>query len=159
MYKKISLQNGFTILELLIVVAIIGILVAVSFAYLGESRNKGGNAGVQSNLVNARAQAEVFFTNNNRSYEGVCAVVGTVAIGRHVQGAARAYGKTPEGAYADGTASDWDTEACHDLGTVYAVWVPLKESTSVSPVGWCIDSTTASKRVTSVLAGGVTVCP
>ncbi len=151
-------KSGFTLLELLVVVAIIGVLAAISMAYLNESRNKGGDAAVKSNLVNARSQAEVYFHNQNRSYSGVCNNSAT-GIFRHVQGAARAYGITPKGSYTNSAASTWNTEECHDAIDYYVVWVPVPSSTSASPAGWCVDSRNATKVSSAVLTANATQCP
>lgn len=161
--KKNTPRSGFTLLELIIVITIIGIFIAIALSYLGQSREKGGDATIKSNLVNARSQAEVFFANADGSYEGVCLAASTDGIRRHVQGAMRAYGADPKsGEYADGTSSTGVTEECHDSVDAYAVWVPLSGSTVASPRAWCIDSRNNSKLETgvgNVLAAGATQCP
>lgn len=65
-------SKGFTLLELLIVIAILGVLMAILLYYLGDARSKGSDASIQSNLVNARAQAELYFNLNGLSYMDVC---------------------------------------------------------------------------------------
>lgn len=152
-----SKSKGFTLIELLVVIAIIGIIMAVAFGYLALSRNKGSDAGIQQNMVNARTQAEVYFANNGNSYEGVCEDDNRLKIGKHLNAAAKAYGKEPEETYAGGSA--WNREACYDSETAYAAWVPLKGSTSQSPLGLCIDSNNATREVSSPLTSGSTACP
>jgi prepilin-type N-terminal cleavage/methylation domain-containing protein len=70
---KQTTTRGFTLIELLVVIAIIGILASVVLASLNSARDKGANASIKSSINNARAQAELFYDNNNRSYTGVCA--------------------------------------------------------------------------------------
>lgn len=73
-------KQGFTLIELLVVIAIIGILSSVVLASLNTARDKGSDSAIKANLSNARAQAELFYDDNNNDYDpndasdtGVCA--------------------------------------------------------------------------------------
>lgn len=63
-----NIKKGFTLLELLVVVALIGLASTVVVAALSSSRNKGGDAALRSNLNSIRGQAEVYYLNHNRRY-------------------------------------------------------------------------------------------
>jgi len=153
-------KNGFTLLELLIVIAIIGLLAAVVLSFLGPSRDRGANSGIKKNMMEARSQAEMFYVNQNKSYEDVCLQTNPDGIWRQVQAAKKDYAGNPKAlAYDDATPSTGTTEECHDSVTGYAAWVPLRGSTNASPIGWCIDSQNTSKMVNLVLTGGATQCP
>jgi prepilin-type N-terminal cleavage/methylation domain-containing protein len=159
MAHKQSSMRGFTLLELLVVVAIIGILAAVTLAALGSSRSKGNDSNIRANLKNAQSQAQLFYDlASPNTYEGVCATAGTNAAGRQVAAAERTY-RGAVSTYADGTASTWNTAQCHDTATAWAAFVPLSASANGAIVAWCIDSTGASRQVTNVLAASVYVCP
>ncbi|MEX0913214.1 MAG: type II secretion system protein [Candidatus Paceibacterota bacterium] len=69
---KNTLKRGFTLIELLVVIAIIGILASVVLASLNSARDKGEDAAVKANLNNARAQAAIYYDDNDRSYAGLC---------------------------------------------------------------------------------------
>ena len=61
-----TLQRGFTLIELLVVIAIIGILSSIVLASLSSARSKGTDAAITSTLSNMRAQAELYYANNNQ---------------------------------------------------------------------------------------------
>lgn len=152
-------KKGFTILELLVVLALIGIITVLALAYMQSSKEKGGDGGVRQNIINARSQAEVYYANNNESYNGVCSTVTARAIGKMVRAAAKAHGLTPSDPYADTDVGAWNAEACHDSTDEYAVWVPLSGSTAGTPRGLCIDSHNVTREGNSPLLNGITSCP
>jgi prepilin-type N-terminal cleavage/methylation domain-containing protein len=149
--KQTAPQRGFTLLELLIVVAIIGIMTAISIDYLSGSRERGAETGTRQNLVNARSQAEVYFANNN-TYEGLCNNV-SQGIFRQVRAAARAQGIITSGSYTDTTEGTATQEVCHDTAASYAAWVPLSGGDSL-----CIDSTTILNTDVPGLASSQYLC-
>ncbi len=147
---KNTLNRGFTLIELLVVIAIIGILASVVLASLNSARDKGADAAVKSNLNNARAQAELFYDNNNRTYTNVC--TGAGGISTMMTGAANSGGYTvTSGA---GTAS---TVACHSTADAWAASAPLKSASSTQY--YCVDSTGDAKVGANVLGAGAVVCP
>lgn len=154
---KMSKSRGFTLIELLVVIAIIGILSSVVLASLNSARNKGADAAVKSNLANTRAEAELFYDTNSK-YDAVCALTGTSVIGDSVNAAEKAFSNSVT-AYADATASTYNTAQCHDSDTAWAAWVPLKGSVSGTIKAFCVDSTGASKETASALGASAVVCP
>ena len=61
-------QKGFTLIEVMIVVAIIGILAAVAYPSYVDSIRKGKRAEARAALMNLLQQQERYFTQNN-TYE------------------------------------------------------------------------------------------
>ncbi|MFT5037136.1 MAG: hypothetical protein ACI9VM_000711 [Candidatus Azotimanducaceae bacterium] len=57
-------------------VPMLGMLLGVTSA-LEEARDKGADAAVKSNLNSARVQAEIYYDDNDASYLGLCAQIGT----------------------------------------------------------------------------------
>tara|TARA_B100000508_G_scaffold74920_1_gene58341 strand:- start:753 stop:1307 length:555 start_codon:yes stop_codon:yes gene_type:complete len=58
MYKR---RSGFTLIEILVVIAVIGILAAVTLAFLGEGRERAKNRKALSDMKNIHTAMEVMF--------------------------------------------------------------------------------------------------
>ncbi|NWF97490.1 MAG: prepilin-type N-terminal cleavage/methylation domain-containing protein [Nitrospirae bacterium] len=75
-YQNNLNKNGFTLVELLIVIAILGILAAIAIpTYLGE-RTKAARTEAQSNLTSLRLVLEQYYAENGcyyKSTSGSCA--------------------------------------------------------------------------------------
>jgi len=70
-------QSGFTLIEVMIVVAIVGILTAIAVPAYGDYVKRGRITEAISGLSDMRVKMEQFF-QDNRTYVGAC-VAGTVA--------------------------------------------------------------------------------
>jgi len=57
-------QKGFTLIELMIVIAIIGILAAIAIPQFTAYRQRGFNAAMMSDLRNAATAQEAFYTDS-----------------------------------------------------------------------------------------------
>ncbi|MDD5721143.1 MAG: type II secretion system protein [Candidatus Pacebacteria bacterium] len=157
---KTNLKKGFTLLELLVVVAIIGLLTMVVVAALKSSRDKGGDAGVKANLRNAIAQGEIFYGTNTaspNSYTSVCTnglVGGALGVGAQILAAAKANGYSYGVSNINPATVDISKVACNFNANGWAAQVPLKET---SGYVWCVDWTGKSIRTTTSLSGGTDV--
>lgn len=63
--KKARNQKGFTLVELMIVVAIIGILAAIAIPQFAAYRQRAFNSASLSDLKNFKTAMEVTFSDNN----------------------------------------------------------------------------------------------
>ena len=67
---KMNGQQGFTLIELMIVIAIIGILAAVAIPQLTGVRSEANVSAAKSELKNIQTQLELFYTRNDHYPEG-----------------------------------------------------------------------------------------
>jgi type IV pilus assembly protein PilA len=69
--------KGFTLIELLIVVVIIGILAAIAIPKFSNTKEKAYIASMRSDLRNLITAQEAYFSDNNSTYAGSIAAMGT----------------------------------------------------------------------------------
>ncbi len=146
-------SKGFTLIEILIVVAIISILTGVTLAALGSARGKGDDTSIVSTLGNARTQAELYYSNNGNYGIGTASPGGSYSLcnsgsGTHI------FNTSPSGllnalksvARTNGATLGTDMIVCaasSNDSSVFSSWA-IMASTSKS--NWCVDSTGQSKE-------------
>jgi prepilin-type N-terminal cleavage/methylation domain-containing protein len=140
---KLIRQKGFTLVELLVVVAIIGILTSIVTLSLNIARGKGANAAVKANLKGLGGQAEVFYDNSGGTYVGFC---GDPNVDLALKQAS-----------VSGTGVDTNSE-CQSSGSEWAAQTPFKIADGEGNTFWCVDNSGAARGETVAL-GANTQCP
>jgi len=167
-------NKGFTLIELLVVIAIIGILSSVVLASLSNARDKGKDAAVKSQLASMKAQAELYYSAKDETYDGVCAATkeNNGFGGEEGPGLLKAAADSSGSISNDDDAividtsatGDWDQAICNDKaddGSTYGGWavvVPLSDSTSTSPSFYCVDNTGLAQETSTSLDADDIVC-
>lgn len=88
--------NGFSLIELMIVVVIVGILAAIAMPSYSNYVIRGSRAAAQTELLEMASQQEKIYLNSN----AYTANVTTAYNGTSAGGLGRTSGKTPDGKYA-----------------------------------------------------------
>jgi len=150
------MRKGFTLIELLVVVAIIGILASVVLASLNSARNKGADAGIKSTLSDTRVQIELFYSDNDYSYSGICT---DPAINAMLTSAAKKYSSSAT-VNTSGLAYNYTTRpaVCRDGQNAWVAMVALKNPVLSGTAGWCVDSTGTAQESSTLPFDGTTYC-
>ena len=130
--------EGFTLVEMLVVVAVIGILAATLLTALGPARNKAKDARIEGDLHQARTVAETLF---NLNYDALCVSWGT---------ANSALNKLQ----LDMTANGAKTPTClitpASGSNAYRMYAQINDNT-----WWCVDSNGFSGNLGATSPAGV----
>lgn len=145
-------NKGFTLIELMVVVAIIAILAAVIVAALNNAREQGDAAAIKSNLGTIRNLSGIFYSDNQNSYLPPLALgvttTKTSCASYDVNGTNMFTSKKVI-ADAIAEARKRGTGQCsyYNSSETWAVMVQLKTVGS----SWCVDSSGNSKLVNTAV--------
>lgn len=143
-----DLQNkkGFTLIELLVVIAIIGVLSSIVFTSLTETRGRGNNSAVKSNLNNLRGQAEIIYDQNLGRYtSGLCTDTKVLQMRNAASSA--------------GTGSSGNS-VCDSNDNYWVVSTALNIPERDGSTHWCVDNNGKSKgEMGNIVIGVNTSCP
>ncbi len=143
---RIKESKGFTIIELIVVIAIIAVLAAIVMVNVTSYIAKGKDAAIRGNLSSTIGNATVYF-DANVTYTNFCASPGaTLPLA------------SADDAF-DGNGTPDEVTDCNAIATAWAACGQLR----VSDAYFCVDSTGAKKtiatRATCLTAWAATACP
>ncbi len=136
-------DKGFTLIEIVVVIAIIGILSAVVLAVLSRPRASGADAAIKGDLRTVQTQSQLFYGDNNNRYNTDGATGVTPAAACPTSGATMFAADTQiKSAISHINSVSGNTATCYmsSNGSQYLIWIALKTSGY-----WCVDSTGISK--------------
>ena len=139
-------ERGFTLMELLIVMAIIGILASIVLVLLTGAREKGQDSSIKTQMLSLRSQAEIYGVNNGGSYDGLFTGNNTWAS------------ETDPSVQAILTGINGQTTV-HTAGSSSGAWAAQAQFKEDTSQYLCVDSTIAAEEGTDPLLAGDTVCP
>ena len=126
-------SDGFTLVEVLMVIAIIGFLASIVIVQTGTTRKKGEDAAIQSALREVRNAGELYYSDSI-TYEGVCDVGNTTLSDSGDFGRIKDYITQHNGPFG--------VIGCKDNAVSYAVISSMNIKDC-----WCVDSQGAAKEV------------
>lgn len=139
-------NRGFTLVEMLVVISIISLISSIALGSVTVARKKAADATIKADLVNARPQAEIYFSQTG-TYDFVCTTTSPDTIFRLVEAAARVSRTSLQ---FDATGSN-TLSSCNDKPddqwgpTGWAAEIVLVENPGRK---WCVDNLGNSLSVT-----------
>lgn len=136
--KKNKKRKGFTLIEILVVIAIIVVLATIVLAFVKEAKARGIDSKAKSGMQALRTTIEgaiVSSSNGGSSGEDYSVIMKSAPITSMVSGI------VAQGGYDNGTYQVLSSP------TEYAFVFPLKSTSGY----WCIDSTGVSKKVDGLI--------
>ena len=137
-------EKGFTLIELIVVIAIFGILAAITLAFLSKPGAQASDASVKANLLSIRKQSEIYYLESNSYGENFTECNDGVFSDPKVTEALNEIQNNINGSIACNTSAS---------GATWAISVNKLKSAGVV---WCVDSAGNSKEGVDASDG---LCP
>ena len=150
--RRQSGEEGFTLIELMVVVLIIAILIAIAIPTFLGARTRAQNRAAQSSLRNALTAAKTMYTDSNSYATADSTSTGLTTVEPSLQYVAAGTASTgPKVVSVAASATQWSGAALSDSGTCYFI-----KDVSTGP-GTTFGSTGTAANCTGTNAGAATV--
>jgi len=150
------MKNGFTLIEILIAIAIIGVLSSVVASSVSSARIKAMDTVLKANLKTIQKQAQIYYGDNSNKYQGLCndpVVREAFNKAKANAGIGAGYSQPRPPYYGPYPGICNDTFQFGYNG--YVVYVSLKSLPQSYPSSyWCVDSTGYFGIMTNTIGGG-----
>lgn len=118
------MRKGFTIIELLVVVAIIAVLTSVVVIVIDVYRARSSNTSIQATLGQIRSESLLYRENNTGLFDDLCTAGEPYRI---------------SAMFAEAHLQAGATGKCHDGDLSWVMAIPLRAGGD--GYAWCVDST------------------
>lgn len=158
-----SNKKGFTLIEILVVIAIIGVLASIVMSSVNSARAKAQDASIKANLNSLRIQAAVYRSDNgdygmSTDNYGDCNSGGLLVdpdIEEIIVALREINTYEPVCILSDGDINTQDG----DIGVMVKSWAISAQLSSNSNISWCVDSSGASMQGdASMIADETALC-
>jgi len=154
MMNMIKKEKGFTLIELMIVVAIIGILAAIAIPQFASYRVKAFNSAAKADLHSAQTAFEVFF-NDNSIYPTAVTVTATSPI--TLAGGTTGGTVNLSNGVSFGSTVKATTSASYGAATKHVAGDGYYKTTSGAPT--IVETITAAKAGVALVAADLPAAP
>lgn len=153
-------NKGFSLLELLVIVAIIGLIATVVFSALGSARTKSNDAAIKSALTQVANQADIYFASVG-SYINVCSTASNNSDPKGVNGMILRASKSLQAVEVNVNGNGGAVEVrCNDdplssggFGRAWAAQIPLSDGKY-----FCMDSNRKGLITATSISGNNSFC-
>jgi len=150
MKKFFNSSGGFSLIELLIVITIIGVLSSIILSSLSNSRSRAYDSKIKQQLNSFRTAAEIYFFNQTPNGYSPASIVCSSGMFNDVDSS----DGSPGLYIAAGNLPDFSQTFCGSTDSAYAVKATLYSGTEY----WCVDNKGASRLISGIPTSG-TFCP